>query len=62
VVPRGGLKWLFAVKRISRRLMEQTLRVQEGLASLSSAVQENISGMHVVKAYDAVSGGGRGPS
>ncbi len=44
---------LFAVKRVSRRLMEQTLRVQEGLATLSSAVQENISGMHVVKAYDA---------
>ena len=46
---------LLAVKRISRRLMEQTLRVQEGLASLSSAVQENISGMHVVKAYGAES-------
>ena len=46
---------LLAVKRISRRLMEQTLRVQEGLAGLSSAVQENISGMHVVKAYGAES-------
>ena len=46
---------LFAVKRMSRRLMEQTLRVQEGLAGLSSAVQENISGMHVVKAYGAES-------
>ncbi len=46
---------LFAVKRISRRLMEQTLRVQEGLAGLSSVVQENISGMHVVKAYGAES-------
>jgi ATP-binding cassette subfamily B protein len=44
---------LLAVKRVSRKLMEQTLRVQEGLASLSSAVQENISGIHVVKAYDA---------
>lgn len=44
---------LFAVKRVSRRLMEQTMRVQEGLASLSSTVQENISGIHVVKAYDA---------
>ena len=44
---------LLMVKRISRRLMEQTLRVQEGLAGLSSAVQENISGIHVVKAYDA---------
>jgi len=44
---------LLLIKRVSRRLMEQTLRVQEGLADLSSAVQENISGMHVVKAYDA---------
>ena len=46
---------LLVVKRISRRLMEQTLRVQEGLAGLSSAVQENISGIHVVKAYGAES-------
>jgi ATP-binding cassette subfamily B protein len=44
---------LFAVKRVSRRLMEQTLRVQEGLADLSSAVQENVSGSHVIKAYAA---------
>lgn len=44
---------LVAVKRVSRRLMEQTLRVQEGLAGLSSAVQENISGIQVVKAYGA---------
>lgn len=44
---------LLAVKRVSRTLMEQTMRVQEGLASLSSAVQENISGIQVVKAYAA---------
>jgi ATP-binding cassette subfamily B multidrug efflux pump len=44
---------LLAVKRVSRRLMEQTVRVQEGLADLSSAVQENVSGIHVVKAYAA---------
>ncbi len=44
---------LVGVKRVSRRLMEQTLRVQEGLAGLSSAVQENISGIQVVKAYGA---------
>jgi ATP-binding cassette, subfamily B, multidrug efflux pump len=44
---------LFVVKRVSRRLMEQTLRVQEGLADLSSSVQENISGIHVLKAYVA---------
>jgi ATP-binding cassette subfamily B multidrug efflux pump len=39
------------VKRTSRLLMERTLRVQEGLGELSSRVQENLSGMHVVKAY-----------
>ena len=31
--------------------MERTLRVQEGLGELSSRVQQNLSGMHVVKAY-----------
>lgn len=46
---------MFAVKRVSRRLMEQTLRVQEGLADLSSAVQENVSGSHVIRAYAAES-------
>src|SRR5258705_586906 len=44
---------LYAVKRTSAALMERTLRVQEGLADLSSRVQENLSGIHVVKAYDA---------
>jgi ATP-binding cassette subfamily B protein len=44
---------LLVVKHTSRKLMEQTLHVQEGLAGLSSAVQENISGIHVIKAYDA---------
>ena len=42
---------LVVVKRYSRRLMEHTLHVQEGLAEMSSRVQENISGMHVVRAY-----------
>jgi ATP-binding cassette, subfamily B, multidrug efflux pump len=42
---------LIIVKRTSRLLIERTLRVQEGLADLSSRVQENLSGMHVVKAY-----------
>jgi ATP-binding cassette subfamily B multidrug efflux pump len=42
---------LYAVKRSSGLLMERTLRVQEGLAELSSRVQENLSGIHVVKAY-----------
>src|SRR5207253_2444951 len=39
------------VKRTSRVLMERSLRVQEGLGELSNRVQENLSGMHVVKAY-----------
>lgn len=42
---------LYVVKRTSGILMERTLRVQEGLAELSSRVQENLSGIHVVKAY-----------
>ncbi|MGH7897988.1 MAG: ABC transporter ATP-binding protein [Candidatus Binatia bacterium] len=42
---------LWIVKRLSRQLMERTVTVQEGLASLSSRAQENLSGMRVVKAY-----------
>src|SRR5256712_10557747 len=44
---------LLIVKRTSRLLMERTLRVQEGLGELSSRVQENLSGIHVVKSYAA---------
>jgi ATP-binding cassette subfamily B multidrug efflux pump len=44
---------LLVVKRTSGLLIERTLRVQEGLAELSSRVQENLSGIHVVKAYAA---------
>jgi ATP-binding cassette subfamily B protein len=42
---------LFIVKKTSRQLMEKTLKVQEGLADLSSRVQEGVSGIHVVRAY-----------
>lgn len=42
---------LLLVKRMSRHLMEKTLKVQEGLADLSSRVQEGVSGIHVVRAY-----------
>jgi len=42
---------LLYVKRSSRLLMERTLKVQEGLGELSSRVQQNLAGMHVVKAY-----------
>jgi len=44
------LMFLF-VKRMSRQMMEKTLKVQEGLADLSTRVQESVSGMHVVRAY-----------
>jgi len=39
------------VKRTSRLLMERTLRVQEGLAELSTRVQQTLAGIHVVKSY-----------
>jgi ATP-binding cassette subfamily B protein len=42
---------LIIVKRTSRQLMERTLKTQEGLAAMSSRVQENLSGIHVVQAY-----------
>src|SRR5262249_8022773 len=42
---------LLIVKRTSRLLMERTLRVQEGLAELSTRVQQTLAGIHVVKAY-----------
>ncbi len=42
---------LLIVKKMSRQLMEKTLKVQEGLAGLSSRVQEGVSGIHVVRAY-----------
>ncbi len=44
---------LLVVKRVSRRMMEQTLRVQQELSNLSSVVQENVAGIHVVRAYQA---------
>ena len=47
---------LLMVKRYSRRLMEHTLRVQQGLAEMSSRVQENLSGIHVVHAYATEAG------
>jgi ATP-binding cassette subfamily B protein len=42
---------LLVVKRTSRALIERSLRVQEGLAEMSSRIQENLSGIHMVKAY-----------
>lgn len=42
---------LLTVKKMSRQLMEKTLKVQQGLADLSSRVQEGVSGIHVIRAY-----------
>ena len=42
---------LLLVKKMSRQLMERTLKVQAGLADLSSRVQESVSGIHVIRAY-----------
>ncbi|MBI2962548.1 MAG: ABC transporter ATP-binding protein [Deltaproteobacteria bacterium] len=42
---------LWIVKRMSRQLMERTVKVQEGLAALSARAQENLAAMTVVKAY-----------
>ncbi len=39
------------VRKMSPQLMERTMRVQEGLADLSSRVQEGMNGIHVIKAY-----------
>src|SRR5579875_2643910 len=39
------------MKRLTRSLMERSLRVQEGLAELGSKVQESLTGIHVIKAY-----------
>jgi ATP-binding cassette subfamily B multidrug efflux pump len=43
---------LVVVKRFSRQIMERSLHLQEGLADLSARVQENLSGMHVVQAFN----------
>ncbi|MBI4515568.1 MAG: ABC transporter ATP-binding protein [Deltaproteobacteria bacterium] len=51
LLPYPLLLWL--VKYYSRQLMEGTLHVQERLAEVSSAVQENLSGIHVVQSYVA---------
>ena len=39
------------MKRLTRSLMERSLRVQEGLAEIGSKVQESLTGIHVIKAY-----------
>jgi ATP-binding cassette subfamily B protein len=42
---------IWAVRRFRGRILHSSLRVQEQMAELSNYIQENLSGMHVVKAY-----------
>ncbi len=42
---------LWVVQHYSAAMMEATMRTQERLAEISAYVQENIAGMHVIKAY-----------
>ena len=43
---------LFAARKFRGGIMKSSLAVQQQLSILSSHVQENLSGMHVVKAYN----------
>jgi ATP-binding cassette subfamily B multidrug efflux pump len=42
---------MFAARRFRSGIMKTSLEVQQQMSVLSSHVQENLSGMHVVKAY-----------
>src|SRR5918997_1889884 len=42
---------MYAAAKFRGRIMKSSLEVQQQLSGLSSHVQENLSGMHVVKAY-----------
>jgi ATP-binding cassette subfamily B protein len=39
------------IRRLTRSMMERSLRVQEGLGAIGSKVQESLAGIHVIKAY-----------
>jgi ATP-binding cassette subfamily B protein len=49
MIPFPILLWV--VKHYSAQMMEATMRTQERLAEISAFVQENLSGIHVIKAY-----------
>lgn len=49
LLPYPVLIW--AVRSFRGKILKTSLRVQEQMAELSSHIQENLSGMHVVKAY-----------
>jgi ATP-binding cassette subfamily B protein len=42
---------MYIARRFRGRIMKASLEVQQQMSALSSHVQENLSGMHVVKAY-----------
>ncbi len=42
---------MYVARRFRGRIMKSSLEVQQQMSVLSSHVQENLSGMHVVKAY-----------
>lgn len=42
---------LYAMRKLTRALMERSLKVQEGLGAIGAKVQESLAGIHVVKAY-----------
>jgi ATP-binding cassette subfamily B multidrug efflux pump len=42
---------IYVARRFRGRIMKTSLEVQQQMSALSSHVQENLSGMHVVKAY-----------
>jgi ATP-binding cassette, subfamily B, multidrug efflux pump len=42
---------IWAVRRFRGKVLRTSLRVQQQMAELSSHIQENLSGMHVVRAY-----------
>ncbi len=41
----------FVMYRLSRSIMERSLRVQEGIGAIGAKIQEGLSGIHIVKAY-----------
>ena len=41
----------FVMYRLSRSIMERSLRVQEGIGAIGAKIQESLSGIHIVKAY-----------
>ena len=42
---------LFGVRKLTRALMERSLKVQQELGNIGAKVQESLAGIHVVKAY-----------